>query len=215
MLWIPDLLHYYQRTNPVCYWYLGIYPGFLLLTNNLYIKKRIFHECLETKTLHGYRILYIFKGSLIDHILQILDFFLFDLIVAKWNVLRSLTKIVGLLLPVILVVEYFAILLFVTYLWRLQLLFPQFLFVHVRSLAQSCPTLCHPVDCSLPGSSVHEFFKQEYWRGLPFTTLGGLPDPRIKSMSFETPVLADSFFTIVPPGKPIVPLASIFSFLLS
>ena len=72
------------------------------MTNNLYIKKRIVHECLETKTLHGYRILYIFKGSLIDHILQILDFFLFDLIVAKWNVLRSLTKIVGLLLPVIL-----------------------------------------------------------------------------------------------------------------
>ena len=52
------------------------------------------------------------------------------------------------------------------------------------------------------GPSVHEFFKQEYWRGLPFTTLGGLPDPRIKSMSFETPVLADSFFTVAPPRKP-------------
>ena len=23
------------------------------------------------------------------------------------------------------------------------------------SVAQSCPTLCDPVDCSLPGSSVH------------------------------------------------------------
>ena len=23
-------------------------------------------------------------------------------------------------------------------------------------VAQSCPTLCDPIDCSLPGSSVHE-----------------------------------------------------------
>ena len=27
--------------------------------------------------------------------------------------------------------------------------------VFVRSVAQSCPTLCDPVDCSPPGSSVH------------------------------------------------------------
>ena len=26
-------------------------------------------------------------------------------------------------------------------------------------VAQSCPTLCNPVDCSLPGSSVHEIFQ--------------------------------------------------------
>ena len=26
-------------------------------------------------------------------------------------------------------------------------------------VAQSCPTLCDPMDCNLPGSSVHEFFK--------------------------------------------------------
>ena len=25
--------------------------------------------------------------------------------------------------------------------------------------AQSCPTLCDPMDCSLPGSSVHEIFQ--------------------------------------------------------
>ena len=24
-----------------------------------------------------------------------------------------------------------------------------------REVAQSCPTLCYPMDCSLPGSSVH------------------------------------------------------------
>ena len=27
-------------------------------------------------------------------------------------------------------------------------------------LSQSCPTLCNPMDCSLPGSSVHRIFLQ-------------------------------------------------------
>ena len=34
-------------------------------------------------------------------------------------------------------------------------------------LLQSCPTLCDPMDCSPPGSSVHGFSRQEYWSGLP------------------------------------------------
>ena len=35
-------------------------------------------------------------------------------------------------------------------------------------VAQSCPTFCDPVDCSLLGSSIHGFSRQEYWSGLPF-----------------------------------------------
>ena len=31
--------------------------------------------------------------------------------------------------------------------------------LRVRSDAQSCPTLCDPVDCSLPGSPVHGIFQ--------------------------------------------------------
>ena len=38
-------------------------------------------------------------------------------------------------------------------------------------VAQSCPTLFDPMDCSLPGSSVHGFSRQEYWSGVP------LPSP--------------------------------------
>ena len=38
-------------------------------------------------------------------------------------------------------------------------------------VAQSCPTLRDPMDCSLPGSSVHRFSRQEYWSGVP------LPSP--------------------------------------
>ena len=34
-------------------------------------------------------------------------------------------------------------------------------------VAQSCPTLSDPMDCSLTGSSVHGFSRQEYWSGLP------------------------------------------------
>ena len=34
-------------------------------------------------------------------------------------------------------------------------------------VAQSFPTLSDPMDCSLPGSSVHGFSRQEYWSGVP------------------------------------------------
>ena len=32
-------------------------------------------------------------------------------------------------------------------------------------VTQSCPALCDPMVCSLPGSSVHEFSRQFYWSG--------------------------------------------------
>ena len=47
------------------------------------------------------------------------------------------------------------------------------------------------------------FSRQEYWSGLPFPTPGDLPDPGIKPMSFYVSWIADGFFTIDPPGKPI------------
>ena len=42
-------------------------------------------------------------------------------------------------------------------------------------VTQSHVTLCYLIDCSLPGSSVHEFSRQEYWSGLPFPSPGDLP----------------------------------------
>ena len=51
---------------------------------------------------------------------------------------------------------------------------------------QSCLTLCNPMDCSPPGSSVQYscplqysclgFFRQEYWSGLPCPPPGDLPN---------------------------------------
>ena len=32
-------------------------------------------------------------------------------------------------------------------------------------VAQPCPTICDPMDCSLPGSSVHGISRQEHWSG--------------------------------------------------
>ena len=66
--------------------------------------------------------------------------------------------------------------------------------------AQSCLTLCNPVDCSLSGASVHGFPRQEYWNGLPFPPQGDLPD---RGIELASPALADGFLTTEPLGKPL------------
>ena len=38
-------------------------------------------------------------------------------------------------------------------------------------VAQLCPTRRDPMDCSLPGSSIHRFSRQEYWNGVPLPSL--------------------------------------------
>ena len=46
------------------------------------------------------------------------------------------------------------------------------------------------------------FYRQEYWSGLPFPSLGDLCDPGIEPTSSVSPALAGRFFTSVLPGKP-------------
>ena len=67
--------------------------------------------------------------------------------------------------------------------------------MHACVHVQSCLTLCNPMDCSLPGSSVHGIFQAEYWNGLPFPPWD-LLDPEIKPVS---PALAGGFITTEPP----------------
>ena len=43
-------------------------------------------------------------------------------------------------------------------------------------VSQLCLTLCDPMDCCPPGSSVHGFSRPEYWRGLPFPSPEDLPN---------------------------------------
>ena len=69
-------------------------------------------------------------------------------------------------------------------------------------VAQSCPTLCNPTDCSLPGSSVHGIFQTRILEWLPFPSPGELSDPEIKPSFLASPAPAGRFFTTKPRGKP-------------
>jgi len=42
-----------------------------------------------------------------------------------------------------------------------------------RGVAQSCPTLCNPMDCSLPGSSIHGIFQARVleWGAIAFSNI--------------------------------------------
>ena len=55
-------------------------------------------------------------------------------------------------------------------------------------VTQSCLSLCDPMQCSLPGSSVMEFSRQEYWSGLPFPSPGDFPNPGMEPRSCTLPV---------------------------
>ena len=55
--------------------------------------------------------------------------------------------------------------------------------------AQSCPTLCHPLDWASQASLSMGFSGQEYWSVLPFPPLGDLPDPGIEPTSLASTAL--------------------------
>ena len=60
-------------------------------------------------------------------------------------------------------------------------------------VVQSCPTLCKPVDCSLPGSSVHGILQARIleWVAIPFFRRSSQPRDRT-----QVSYIADGFFTI-------------------
>ena len=81
----------------------------------------------------------------------------------------------------------------------------------LRSVAQSCPTLCDLMDCS-PARLLCSwgFSRQEYWSGLPFPAPGDLPNPGIASRS---PALWADSLPSEPPGEPnISPYVSVPQF---
>ena len=69
-------------------------------------------------------------------------------------------------------------------------------------VTQSYPTLCNPMDCSLPGSSVHGILQARIleWVPIPFSR-GDLPDPGIEHGS---PTLQAYAVPSGPPGKPLL-----------
>ena len=72
--------------------------------------------------------------------------------------------------------------------------------LHAKSL-QLCLTLCDPMDCSLPGSSVHGILQARVLEcvAIPFSSY--LPDPVIEPRS---PALQAESLPTEPPGRPIV-----------
>ena len=61
----------------------------------------------------------------------------------------------------------------------------------VRSLlSQSCPTLCDPLDCSPPGSSVHELFQARVleWVAISFSRGSSQPgiEPRSRALQADS-----------------------------
>ena len=67
--------------------------------------------------------------------------------------------------------------------------------------AQSYLTVCDPMDCSLPGFSVLEFSRQEYWIGLPFPPPGDLPWPGFRPVSPASPLLQADSSPLRPQGS--------------
>ena len=61
-----------------------------------------------------------------------------------------------------------------------------------------CPTLCIPIDCRSPESSIHGIFTQEYWCVLPCRSPEYLPNSGIES---RFPTLKVDCFLSEPPGK--------------
>ena len=55
------------------------------------------------------------------------------------------------------------------------------MFLKVKVLvAQSCPTLCNPMDCNPPAPLSMGLSRQKYWSVLPFSPPESLLNPGIK-----------------------------------
>ena len=71
-------------------------------------------------------------------------------------------------------------------------------FVHAQSL-QLCPTLCNPMDCSPPGSSVYGILQARTLEWVAMPSCRGSSWPRDQT---RISCIARRFFTAEPPGKP-------------
>ena len=71
-------------------------------------------------------------------------------------------------------------------------------------LLQSCLTLCDPIDCTPPGSSVHGILQARKLEWVAMSFPEHLPDAGVERASFNVSALSGGFLTDQPPGKPSV-----------
>ena len=74
--------------------------------------------------------------------------------------------------------------------------------VCVFSVAQTCPILCGPRDCSPTGSSAHGIFKARILECDAISYSRKSSQPRYWTMSLRFPVLAVNSLPLAPPLKP-------------
>ena len=77
--------------------------------------------------------------------------------------------------------------------------------VQFSSVTQSCPTLCNPVDCSPPGSSVHDILQARILEWVAMSSSRGSSSPGNETTSFTSPILAGGFFTPSPTWEAPIP----------
>ena len=124
----------------------------------------------------------------------------------RWSSIPSFSRILKLTCPLSILQSQIGCVVFPKTVLNAQFCyFPQaerqvgFLRVLTKSeVAQSCLTLCDPMDCSPQGSLSIGFPRQEYWTGLPFPYPGDFPDPGIKPGS---PALWADVLLSEPPGN--------------
>ena len=80
---------------------------------------------------------------------------------------------------------------------------PHCLDYSVCSVTKSCPTLCAPMDCSLPDSSVHAFLPARILEWVAISSSRGYSRPRDQTrVSCKSSALAGKFFTAEPLERP-------------
>ena len=62
-------------------------------------------------------------------------------------------------------------------------------------LLWSCPTLCNPMDCNTPRSSVHGILQARLLERIAMPFSRDLPDPGMEPTFLMSPAMAGRFFT--------------------
>ena len=75
-------------------------------------------------------------------------------------------------------------------------------YLDVRPIAQWCPTLCDPMDCSLPGSSGHEIFQARILEWVSMPSSRGCFQSKDQTCVSCVSSTAGEFFTAEPWEKP-------------
>ena len=69
---------------------------------------------------------------------------------------------------------------------------------------QSCPTLCDPMDGSLPGSSGHGILQARILVWVAVPSPGDLPDPQMEPVSLKSPALGGRLFITITTWEALV-----------